>query len=90
MATNVKPMPAEKFPLGHAKENKDASAYVERYKEAIPDLNAKANRSSANTVNMSVGNISRDPEAGATKTSGIKMRGTGAATKGTMSRGPMA
>lgn len=28
MATNVKPMPAEKFPLGHAKENKDASAYT--------------------------------------------------------------
>ena len=31
-----------------------------------------------------------DPGADRTKTSGIKMRGTGAATKGTMSRGPMA
>ncbi len=90
MATNVKPTPAGKYPLGHAKENKPASAYIERYKEAIPDLNARANRGSANTVNMSVGNISRDPEAGATKTSGIKVRGTGAATKGTMARGPMA
>lgn len=29
------------------------------------------------------------PETG-TKTSGIKIRGTGAATKGTMARGPMA
>jgi hypothetical protein len=38
---------------------------------------------------MSVGNISRDPYK-APKTSGIKMRGTGCATKGTMSRGPMA
>ena len=45
--------------------------------------------SDANTVNMSVGNINRraQPEA---KTTGIKMRGAGAATKGFMSRGPMA
>lgn len=41
-----------------------------------------------NEMNMSVGSISKGnyPEA---KTSGIKMRGTGAATKGVMSRGPM-
>jgi hypothetical protein len=38
---------------------------------------------------MVVGNISKHP-APAAKTSGIKMRGTGAATKGTMARGPMA
>lgn len=31
-----------------------------------------------------------DPGANDTKTSGIKIRGTGAATKGTMARGPMA
>ena len=31
-----------------------------------------------------------DPGADDVKTSGIKMRGTGAATKGVMSRGPMA
>ncbi len=47
------------------------------------------NRLTANYVNMSVGNISRDPYK-APKTSGIKVRGTGAATKGTMARGPMA
>jgi len=47
------------------------------------------NRFTANDVNMSVGNISRDPYK-APKTSGIKMRGAGAATKGVMSRGPMA
>jgi hypothetical protein len=34
---------------------------------------------------VSVGNITRGP-----KTDGIKIRGTGAATKGLMSRGPMA
>ena len=40
-------------------------------------------------LNMSVGGISKGNYA-PVKTSGIKMRGTGAATKGVMSRGPMA
>jgi hypothetical protein len=47
------------------------------------------NQSRADTVNMSVGNISKNDGAGV-KTSGIKIRGTGAATKGVMARGPMA
>lgn len=47
------------------------------------------NQSRTDTVNMSVGNISKS-DGGATKTSGIKVRGTGAATKGLMARGPMA
>lgn len=38
---------------------------------------------------MLVGNIAMGKPP-AVKTSGIKMRGTGAATKGKMSRGPMA
>jgi len=38
---------------------------------------------------MTVGAV-RTSAAPAVKTSGIKMRGTGAATKGLMSRGPMA
>ena len=45
--------------------------------------------SNANEVNMSVGNISRRGNEGVEKT-GIKIRGTGAATKGTIARGPMA
>ena len=45
--------------------------------------------SDAGTVNMSVGNVSRRAQP-ATKTTGIKVRGTGAATKGLMARGPMA
>jgi len=45
--------------------------------------------SDAGTVNMSVGNVNRRPQPAA-KTTGIKMRGAGAATKGFMSRGPMA
>ena len=47
------------------------------------------NGSDANTVNMSAGNIYKRDDAGP-KTSGIKIRGTGAATKGVMARGPMA
>ncbi len=48
------------------------------------------NHSRVDTVNMSVGAYSNKPEGNPTKTSGIKIRGTGAATKGTMARGPMA
>ena len=44
--------------------------------------------SSMSTMRMSVGNINNGEST--TKTSGIKIRGTGAATKGTMARGPMA
>lgn len=36
-----------------------------------------------------VGNLSKEPAPPA-KTSGVKVRGTGAATKGLMARGPMA
>ena len=41
-----------------------------------------------NSLRPSVGNIFKSQQE--TKTSGIKIRGTGAATKGVMSRGPMA
>ena len=40
-------------------------------------------------ANISVGGISKG-NTGEPKTSGIKIRGTGAATKGLMARGPMA
>ena len=48
------------------------------------------NHSKADTVNMSIGAISKAAGDEQVKTDGIKMRGTGAATKGLMSRGPMA
>lgn len=41
-------------------------------------------------VKMSVGSIVRGGYSPEAKTTGIKVRGTGAATKGTMARGPMA
>lgn len=49
----------------------------------------KSGKACMNEMNISAGTISKGnyPEA---KTSGIKIRGTGAATKGTMARGPMA
>lgn len=48
------------------------------------------NRSKLDTYDVSVGGVSKSAGDEKIKTSGIKMRGTGAATKGTMSRGPMA
>lgn len=48
------------------------------------------NRSKLDEYDVTVGNISKSAGNETTKTSGIKMRGTGAATKGLMSRGPMA
>jgi hypothetical protein len=78
------------------KEVGDASVYAEPHtmdgKSGV-DIKSSGyqggDRLTANEVNMSVGNISRDPYK-EPKTSGIKVRGTGAATKGVMARGPMA
>ena len=55
-----------------------------------PNPGKMPNRSKADTVNMSIGGISKAAGEEPIKTSGIKMRGTGAATKGVMCRGPMA
>lgn len=55
-----------------------------------PNPGKMPNRSKADTVNMSVGNISKVAGEEQVKTTGIKVRGTGAATKGLMARGPMA
>jgi hypothetical protein len=55
-----------------------------------PNPGKMPNRSKADTVNMSIGAISKAAGDEQVKTNGIKMRGTGAATKGLMSRGPMA
>jgi len=77
------------------KEVGDAAVYATPHTMTGKVVKASENpgsgpdHSDANTVNMSVGNISRRAQP-ATKTSGIKMRGAGAATKGFMSRGPMA
>jgi hypothetical protein len=48
------------------------------------------NRSKLDTYDVSVGGISKSAGNEPVKTDGIKIRGTGAATKGLMARGPMA
>lgn len=48
------------------------------------------NRSKLETMDVSLGQFSKSAGDEPIKTSGIKMRGVGCATKGTMSRGPMA
>lgn len=48
------------------------------------------NRSKLDTVDIGLGGYSKSAGEKPAKTSGIKIRGTGAATKGVMARGPMA
>lgn len=48
------------------------------------------NRSKLDTFDVSVGGISKSAGNETTKTSGIKTRGNGCATKGITARGPMA
>jgi len=77
------------------KEVGPASVYAKPHTMTGKNVTVEANpgkgpnHSRVETVNMSVGNISKS-EAPPAKTSGIKIRGTGAATKGLMARGPMA
>jgi len=78
------------------KEVGPASVYAEPHtmdgkKMKISANPGKApNRSELSTSDMSVGQYSRSAGNESVKTDGIKIRGTGAATKGVMSRGPMA
>ena len=48
------------------------------------------NRSKLDTYDVSIGGISKSAGDEVVKTSGIKTRGNGCATKGLMARGPMA
>lgn len=58
-------------------------------KKVKADLPYTAGAKVVNEMNPSVAGISKGNYK-ETKTTGIKMRGAGAATKGTMCRGPMA
>jgi hypothetical protein len=75
--------------VGDAKVYATPHTMTGKVVKATDNPGSGPDHSDANTVNMSVGNIDRRPQP-ATKTTGIKMRGAGAATKGFMSRGPMA
>ena len=87
MATFSKKMMGKE--VGDAKVYAKPHTMTGKVVTASPNPGSGPDRSDANTVNMSVGNINRRPQPAA-KTTGIKVRGTGAATKGLMARGPMA
>ena len=78
------------------KEVGSASVYAQPHTMTGEKVSASTNpgsgpnRSKVDTVDMTIGNISKSAGDEPTKTTGIKMRGAGAATKGTMCRGPMA
>ena len=78
------------------KEVGSAAVYAEPHtmdgkKMKIPAVPGKEPSSSKlDTMDVSVGGISKSAGNEPAKTSGIKMRGAGAAIKGVMSRGPMA
>jgi hypothetical protein len=78
------------------KEVGDASVYATPHTMTGKEVKASTNpgkepnRSKLDTYDVSVGAVSKSAGEEPTKTSGIKVRGTGAATKGLMARGPMA
>jgi hypothetical protein len=74
--------------------NLPASAYAEPHtmsgkKLSIQEAGVSDNKKYLREANVSVANTHSN-DYPPTKTSGIKVRGTGAATKGLMARGPMA
>lgn len=75
------------------KEVGSASVYAEPHtmsgEKVSADLMNKKGSACMNEMDISAGTISKGNYA-EPKTSGIKIRGTGAATKGVMARGPMA
>lgn len=78
------------------KEVGDASVYAEPHTMTGKTVAAETNPgkppnySKLDSYNTAIGAISKSAGNQPTKTSGIKIRGTGAATKGVMARGPMA
>jgi hypothetical protein len=78
------------------KEVGDAKVYAKPHTmsgkavQASTNPGSGPNRSKLDTLDVSVGAESKSAGNKPIKTTGIKMRGAGAATKGFMSRGPMA
>lgn len=80
MAINNKP--AEKYAKPHTMSGKGVSG-------DLPAMSTQSGKDYMNESNISVGNISKSNYK-PTKTTGVKQRGFGAATKGYTSRGPLA
>lgn len=75
-------LPASSYAKPHTMDGKSVAISATPGKEP--------NRSKLDSYDTSVGNISKSAGNEPIKTTGIKIRGTGAATKGVMARGPMA
>lgn len=72
------------------KEVGSASVYAKPHTmSGGPVTETRPNMSKLDKYDVSVGNISKSAGDKPAKTSGIKIRGTGAATKGLMARGKM-
>lgn len=78
------------------KEVGSASVYAKPHTMSGKTVKAEENPGKApncsklDTYDVSVGAVSKSAGNEPVKTNGIKIRGTGAATKGVMARGPMA
>ena len=78
------------------KEVGDAKVYAKPHTMTGKSVSMEANpgkgpnKSKLDEYDVSIGGISKSAGDEKIKTSGIKIRGTGAATKGVMARGPMA
>ena len=78
------------------KEVGDAKVYAKPHTMTGKSVSMEANpgkgpnKSKLDEYDVSIGGISKSAGDEKVKTSGIKIRGTGAATKGVMARGPMA
>ena len=71
-------------------ENKPAEVYAKNGTSVADGMSGVVKKGNAmDELKISVAGISKS-QMNEVKTSGIKIRGTGAATKGTMARGPMA
>ena len=73
-----------------AVNNKPASAYAGRAKEGLSQLASRPNKSKLDEYDVSIGAISKSAGDEPIKTSGIRVRGGKAQTKGMYARGPMA
>ena len=82
MATKVNNLSAAAYAKPHTMSGKPVT--VEANPGKMP------NRSKLDTVDATVGNISKSAGNETVKTAGLVTRGNGAATKGITARGPMA
>ena len=71
------------------KENKPASAYAKPHSMSGGPAKLRPEQDFMSTLRPSAGSAGMRLDKGV-KTDGIKIRGTGAATKGVLARGPMA